>query len=50
MLDVFDCFNQACVAFAEDDEAWTQCANEAIGSGGACETQMNACMDDGANA
>lgn len=49
MLDVFDCFNQACVEFADDDDAWTVCANEAIGSGGACETEMSACVGDGAN-
>lgn len=48
MQDVFDCINTNCDSDTLTEEEWVACANAAINADGACETQMNACMNDAA--
>ncbi len=40
--DVVDCMFEKCPRTMDDAE-WKTCANQALGQGGQCETQMNAC-------
>jgi len=44
VLAVFDCMEQACKQFENDDQAWQKCANDALT--GACKSQVDACEAD----
>ncbi|MBM4396866.1 MAG: hypothetical protein FJ087_14400 [Deltaproteobacteria bacterium] len=44
LLAIFDCFGTTCEQFDNDEQAWSQCANEALT--GACKAQADACEAD----
>lgn len=48
LQSVFDCIYDLCDSETLSEEEWLACANGSINAGGGCETQVDACMADGA--